>query len=457
MCNFYCDSSKSVYQNPPISNDISKPNIIIVFADDLGYGDLSCYGHPSIHTPRLDQMAQEGIRLTSYYAASCVCTPSRAGLMTGRYPMRIGQPGNLGPNSKGGMSLNERTLATALKSNGYRTAAFGKWHLGAVAGYFPTDRGFDEYYGILYSNDMMPPWVKTERPLHLYRGDQPTKEYPVDQTTLTRRYTDEAIRFIKESGDEPFFLYVPHSMPHLPIYASEDFKGTSKGGDYGDTIEEMDFNMGRILDTVEGLGKSENTLIIFTSDNGPWRNMPPRMYTTEPVEKWHGGTTGSLRGAKATTYEGGYRVPCIIKWTGKIKPRQVNAELINAMDLHTTILDLTDTRYPDKPLDGKNIWPVLTQQNSISPHTYYYYFRSRRLDAVRDKRFKLRLAPPADNWISPEMQTGDEAVQLELFDLVNDPYEQFDVSEDHPTIVNRLRTEIERMATELGAQSFTLE
>lgn len=427
-----------------------KPNILLIFADDLGYGDLSCYGHPTIHTPRLDQMAQEGIKMTSFYAAASVCTPSRAGLLTGRYPLRVGMPGNLGPDSEGGLSLEERTLAEALKGRGYRTAAFGKWHLGAVPGYLPTDRGFDTYLGILYSNDMMPPWVNTERPLHLYRDDQPTEEYPVDQTTLTRRYTDEAISFIKSSGDDPFFIYLPHAMPHLPIYASSEFAGRSEGGRYGDVIEEIDHHVGRLLDALRETGKEENTLVIFTSDNGPWRNLPPRMFNSEPVEKWHGGTTGPLRGAKATSYEGGYRVPCIMRWPGQIPPKQVNAEIATTMDLHATILALTKTEAPDKTLDGKDIWSMLTNEDH-SPHEYYHYFRRKRLDAVRDAEWKLRIAPYADNWVSPEMQTGDEPVQLELFNLKNDPFEQFDVAADHPEVVTRLRAEMKSLAAELGA------
>ena len=441
---------------PPVrqnANDIpiKKPNIVLIFADDLGYGDLSCYGHPSIHTPRLDEMANEGIRLTSFYAAASVCTPSRAALLTGRYPVRVGQPGNFGPDSKSGLSKEERTLAEALKNNGYRTAAFGKWHLGAVPGYLPTDRGFDEYYGILYSNDMMPPWVHTDRPLHLYRNDQPTSEYPVDQTTLTKRYTDEAIRFIRESSNDPFFVYLPHSMPHLPIYASEEFVGSSKGGDYGDVIEEMDYNVGRILHALKEEGKDKNTIVIFTSDNGPWRNMPPRMYTTEPVEKWHGGTTGPLRGAKATSYEGGYRVPCIVRWPDQIPKGQVSAELASTMDMHATLLKMSDTPLPDKPLDGQNIWPLLSSA-SPSPVQYFHYFSGSRLDGVRDREWKIRIAPPADGWNSPELTRGENlAAELELFHLKNDPFEQFDVSNKHPDVVVRLRKEMARMAEELHA------
>lgn len=432
----------------PVSQDT--PNIILIFADDLGYGDLSIYGHPTIHTPRLDDMAREGIKMTSFYAAAPVCTPSRAALLTGRYPLKVGMPGNLGPDSPGGLSREERTLAEALKEQGYRTAAFGKWHLGVVPGFMPTDRGFDEYLGILYSNDMMPPWVNTERPLHLYRNDQPTEELPVDQTTLTRRYTDEAIRFIRESGENPFFIYLPHSMPHMPVYASAEFSGRSKGGRYGDVIEEIDANVGRILDTLKELKKDKNTLVIFTSDNGPWRNMPPRMYNTEPVEKWHGGTTGSLYGAKATTYEGGQRVPAIIRWPGVIPPNQVSAEIATTMDLHTTILDITGASLPEKPLDGKNILSLLKGESG-SPHAYFYYFSGRRLRGVRNAEWKLRIGPFRDGWTSPELATGDEPLMMDLFNMKNDPYEQFNVAEDHPEVFQKLKAELERVAAETGA------
>ena len=240
---------------PPSATPPGPPNIVLIFADDLGYGDLSSYGHPTIHTPRLDRMAQEGIKLTSFYVAAPVCTPSRAALMTGRFPIRLGMPGNQGPDSQGGMPADEQTLAEALKAQGYRTAAFGKWHLGSTPGFFPTDHGFDEYFGLLYSNDMIPPWVNTERPLHLYRNATPTDEQPVDQRTLTKRYTEEAVRVIRDAQGQPFFIYLPHSMPHLPVYASEERTGRSKGGRYGDVIEELDWSTGRFLDVLaeEGL------------------------------------------------------------------------------------------------------------------------------------------------------------------------------------------------------------
>jgi arylsulfatase A-like enzyme len=450
---FFTQSSSIFAKNKNIISNKStdKPNIILIFADDLGFGDLSCYGHPTIHTPRLDKMAQEGIKLTAFYTAASVCTPSRAALLTGRYPLRVGMPGNLGPDSPGGLSLDERTLAEALKGNGYKTAAFGKWHLGAVEGYLPTNRGFDEYLGILYSNDMMPPWVRTKRPLSLYRNNQPV-EHPVDQTTLTHRYTDETIRVIKESGDQPFFVYLPYAMPHLPVYASKAFRGRSAGGRYGDVIEEMDNNVGRILDALKMAGKEENTLVIFTSDNGPWRNMPPRMYTTEPVEKWHGGTTGSLSGAKATSMEGGQRVPCIIRWPNQIEGNQVSAKMVTAMDLHATILDLTGTKKPEKKLDGKNIWALLTK-DAPSPHPYFYYFKGKYLEGIRDAKWKLRIASYEDGWTSPELPSSQKMpVQLRLYHMQNDPFEQFDLAGEYPDVVVRLEREMQRMGDEIGAE-----
>lgn len=433
------------------AKEMGPPNVVIIFADDLGYGDLGCYGHPTIRTPRLDRMAREGIKLTSFYVGASVCTPSRAALLTGRYPLNVGLPGNLGPDSEGGLSLEERTLAEALSGNGYRTAAFGKWHLGAVPGYLPTDRGFDEYFGILYSNDMMPPWVNTERPLHLYRNDASTDEYPVDQTSLTQRYADEAIRFIEADDERPFFVYLPLAMPHLPIFASEPFNDRSAGGPYGDVIEEIDHNVGRILDVLRERKLEDNTLVIFTSDNGPWRNLPPRMIDSAPVEPWHAGSTGPLSGAKATSMEGGYRVPAIIRWPGRIPADQVSSEVLSTMDLHATILGLTETPNPEAPLDGKDAWASLTE-GAPTPHEQFLYFTGRRLDGIRMGDWKLRIAPLADDWRSPELNTGEEAVVLTLHDLGADPYEQFNRAEEHPEIVSRLRAILRKKAEEMGAR-----
>jgi arylsulfatase A-like enzyme len=329
--------------------------------------------------------------------------------------------------------------------------AIGKWHLGSVPGYFPTDHGFDDYLGLPYSNDMMPPWVDTDRPLHLYRGTTPTDEQPVEQSTLTRRYTEEAVRFIRASKDEPFFVYLPHSMPHLPISASPDFSGGSQGGRYADVVEELDWSVGRLLDVLREEGLEERTLVVFTSDNGPWRNMPPRMYETEPVERWDAGTTGALRGAKGTTWEGGLRVPAIARWPGHIPPGQVTAEMATTLDLHATILRLAGVPHPERPLDGHDIWPVLAE-GAPSPRERFYYFMLSQLEAVRDATWKLRIAPLAEEYVSQELQTGDEPVGTLLFNLRSDPYERFDVAEQHPEVVARLRAELVRFAEETGAR-----
>ena len=417
------------------------------YVDDLGYGDLSGYGHPNNETPRLDQLALEGAKMTAFYTAASVCTPSRAALLTGRYPIRFGMESNQGPDSPGGMPADEVLLAEALKEVGYRTAAFGKWHLGSTEGHFPTQHGFDEYFGILYSNDMMPPWVVTERPLHLYRNTEPTDEYPVDQTTITKRYTEEAIRFIQESDGEPFFIYLPHSMPHLPIYASEAFAGTSEGGRYGDVVEELDWSVGAVLDALEAEELTNNTIFIFTSDNGPWNDLPPRMYETEEVEKWHAGTQGPFRGSKATSWDGGHRVPFIIRWPGKIPAGVRSSELATNMDLYPTLLTAAGATIPDdKPIDGKDLMPLLTS-NAPSAHTYFYYFRNNRLEAIRDADWKLNVKP----------LNTDGPVEFLLFDLHEDPYERFNIADTHPDVVQRLHEQMLDFGASVQAVSWPSE
>jgi arylsulfatase A-like enzyme len=298
---------------PPAPRAPTRPNIVILFADDLGYGDLGAYGNPVIKTPNLDKLAAEGAQLTSFYAHPS-CSPSRSALLTGRYPVRPGGvPRVLGPESESGLAATEITIASALKSQGYRTKAIGKWHLGhAKEEFLPTAHGFDEYFGLLYSNDMIRPWVQTDRPLQLYRNNEALAEH-VDQSTLTRRYTAEAVSFIKDSAAQPFFLYVPYAMTHLPLAASEAFKGKSKGGLFGDAVEELDWSAGTILQALRDAGVENNTLVIWTSDNGPWQNLPDRMLQTGPDgldnKAWHVGTPGPFRGSKGSTYEGGVASP----------------------------------------------------------------------------------------------------------------------------------------------------
>jgi len=399
------------------------PNIVLIFVDDMGYGDLGCYGHPLIRTPHLDRMARDGVRLTSFYAAAPVCSPSRAALLTGRYPVRCGMPGNTGPGSKKHLPESEITIANLLKDRGYRTMAIGKWHLGHQRPeVLPTGRGFDAWYGLPYSNDMRKPFVQTDEPLKLYRDTEPI-EYPVNQNTLTERYTEEAVNFIEASGDGPFFLYLAHSMPHLPVSTSEQFQGKSDGGLYGDVIETIDWSVGRIRQALEERGQAKNTLLIFTSDNGPWLDLPDRMLN-EGVERWHGGSPGPLRGAKGSTWEGGMRVPMIACWPEHIPAGTQNAQVASTMDVLPTLAGICGAEIPrDRTLDGCDILPLL-QGEATSPHEFFYYFLDKRLQAVRHGVWKLR--------------REDEDGAAELFHLGRDPGERYNVAEAHPEIVQQL-------------------
>jgi arylsulfatase A-like enzyme len=324
--------------------------------------------------------------------------------------------------------------------------AIGKWHLGHdPVEYMPTSRGFDSYYGLLYSNDMIPPWVKTDKPLKLYRNTEPI-EHPVEQSTLIERYTNEAVKFIRESKEHPFFLYIPHSMPHLPISTSEKFKGRSRSGRYGDVIETLDWSVGRVLETLKSEGLDRQTMVIFTSDNGPWLNLPPRMLQ-KGIEPWHAGSPGPLRGSKGTTYEGGMRVPCIIRWPGRIPVQQISEDMATTMDLHTTLIETAGGRIPsDRILDGNNILPML-EGRSPSPTQAFYYFLSKNLEAVREGKWKLRLSRRARTDLGP-----DEPLTPELFDLDVDPSERYNVAEQHPEIVERLGQKLKKFAMELGAK-----
>ena len=422
-----------------------KPNFVLFFADDMGYGDLNCYGHPTIRTPHLDRMAEEGIRLTSFYATAPFCTPSRAALLTGRYPIRCGQPNNLGPGSKKGLPLSEITLANALKKEGYRTMAIGKWHLGHnPSEYLPTSRGFDSYYGLLYSNDMIRPWVNTDVPMHLYRDTEPIEKHPVDQDTLTERYAEEAVKFIKASKDEPFFLYIPHSMPHLPVRTSEKFRGESRADLYGDVIETIDWSVGRVLETLKEQGLDENTMVIFTSDNGPWLNLPDRMLQ-EGNERWHAGSKGLLRGAKGNTYEGGMRVPGIVRWPGRVPAGQISADIACTMDLFATIVQAAGGKLPsDRKIDGMDIMPLL-EGKARSPRNEFFYCRSRNVEAVREGPWKLRISRHARE----DVGRGDPLTP-ELFHLDRDPAEQYNVADRQPEIVERLKGKLQRLAKELN-------
>jgi arylsulfatase A-like enzyme len=425
------------------SGERSLPNVVIVFLDDVGYGDLGSYGHPTIRTPHMDRMAAEGIKLTGFYAAAPSCSPSRAGLLTGRYPMRAGILWALGPEEENGIQAEEWTLAEALRERGYRTAAVGKWHLGSWPGLLPTEHGFDSFFGLLYSNDMIRPWVNTDRPLELYRDTEPI-EHPVDQATLTRRYTEESVRFIESAaaGDEPFFLYLAHSMAHVPLYRSPEFEGRSAGGKYGDVIEELDWSVGRVRQALERVGVEENTFVFVTSDNGPWAEMPDRMFSEGHIQPWDAGTSGPLRGSKASTWEGGLRVPAIAWWPGRLPAGRSSPDLGTVMDLFPTVAALAGgSAAPDRPFDGRDIMPWL-QGLEASPNELFFYVHPDVVRGVRDRRWKLMVRRPAP----------DAPLRAELYDLESDPYERFDVAPDHPAVVERLRGEMTRFAEESRAR-----
>lgn len=379
------------------------PNIIMIFTDDQGYNDLGSFGSPQIKTPNLDQMAREGMRFTDFYSACSVCSPSRAALMTGCYPPRVGVTRVLFPRDKVGLNPEETTVAENLKSAGYQTACIGKWHMGHLPEFLPTRQGFDFYYGIPYSNDMtidtsakiaVDANFREGMTLAKIRKEKPKKnwvplmrneeiiEYPADQTTLTRRYTEKALQFMThahESGD-PFFLYLPHTMPHIPLFASERFKGKSARGLYGDTIEEIDWSVGQILEKLKELGIDENTLVVYTSDNGPWN-----------LKNGHGGSAYPLRGFKFSTWEGGMRVPCIMRWPGQIPAGMVNDQVCGTIDMMPTFSALAGVELPpDHVIDGHNILPLMKHGASVcSPHEAYYYYKGTNLVAVRQGAWKL--------------------------------------------------------------------
>lgn len=417
---------------------VPPPNIIIILADDLGYGDLGCYGHPTIRTPNLDRMATEGMRFTDFYAAAEVCTPSRAALLTGRYPIRSGMCDYryrvLRRNAAGGLPNTELTLAEALKERGYATGMLGKWHLGNYensAAHFPHRHGFDFYFGLPHSNDMNPttaaPGSATSRldqqpdwwAAPLYRNEQ-LVESPADQTTLTRRYTEEAEKFIHERRGGPFFLYFAHTFPHVPLFASESFKGLSGRGLYGDVVEELDWSVGRLLAALRREGIASNTFVFFTSDNGPWLTQGEA-----------GGTAGLLREGKGSTWEGGMREPAIAWWPGKIGAGVVNHELACTLDLFTTSLKLAGAPLPrDRVIDGVDMSPMLLGTGSGWRDLLFYY-RGERLYAVRKGLFKAHfVTQSAYGPDEPELHNPPL-----LFHLAHDPSERFNVAAEHPSVL----------------------
>lgn len=426
--------------------DSRPPNFVLIFADDLGYGDLGCYGSKN-PTPNLDRMAREGTRFTQFYVAQAVCSASRAALLTGCYPNRVSIQGALPPRSKTALQTNEITLAELLKTRNYKTAVYGKWHLGDHPNHLPPAQGFDDYFGLPYSNDMWPfhpsGAQRTNYPLlPLIKGTNVFELMP-DQTQLTRQYTERAVDFIRQNKNNPFFLYVPHTMPHVPLYISRKHRGKSGQGTYGDMIMEVDWSVGEILKALKRHDLEANTLVVFTSDNGPWL-----------VYGNHAGTAGHLREGKGTVFEGGVRVPCIVRWLGKIPAGRVCNELAASFDLFPTFAKLAGAELPkDRVIDGKDIWPVLT--GGKTPHDVFYYYWAQHLQAVRWGKWKLHFPHP---YPSPDPVGKDgkpgkvltKQIGPALFDLDADPGEKNDVYSKHPAVVKRIEEIAEHAREDLG-------
>ena len=418
----------------------SKPNFILIFCDDMGYGDLGCYGSTVNSTPEIDRMAKEGILFSDFYVTSGVCTPSRASLMTGCYPLRVGMDENdrgywvLFPGDRKGLNPAEITIAEILKEQGYSTACIGKWHLGDQREFLPTRQGFDYYYGIPYSNDMGNNGNddNPNPPLPLMRNET-VIEAPVNQSTITQRYTQEAIAFITRNKDNPFFLYLPHTMVHYPLHSGDMFRGKSANGKYGDAVEEIDWSTGQILNTLHELEIAENTLVMFTSDNGATRS----------------GSNAPLSGGKAGIMEGSMREPFIAWWPGHTGPPATCNELITSMDILPTLAYLSGGSVPsDRIIDGKNIYSLLTaEEGASSPHEVFYYYFMSQLQAVRSGEWKLFLPLEEKQYGWTRKIIKAEA---QLFNLKDDPQEAVNVIDQHPEIVRRLMEYADEARKDIG-------
>ncbi len=424
------------------------PNMVLVFADDLGYADVGVYGAKGFRTPHIDRLADEGVLFTDFYVAQAVCTASRAALLTGSYPQRVGLTGAIGPRARHGISADETTLPEVLKGRGYATAIYGKWHLGHRPPFLPTRHGFDDYYGLPYSNDMWP--FHPERPqdyppLPLIEGEETIETNP-DQSKLTGEYGRRAVAFIEANHGRPFFVYLAHSMPHVPLFASERFRGRTEQGLYGDVVEEIDDTVGRILATLERLELDENTLVIFTSDNGPWLSYGN-----------HAGSAAPLREGKGTSFEGGVRVPFVARWPGRIPKGAVVREPAMTIDVLPTLAGLVGAPLPARPIDGKDIRPLLLgEPGASSPHEALFFWWNRHLEAVRSGRWKLHFPHDYRSLDGPAGSDGipskyiQRSIGLSLFDLDADRSETTDVAEEHPDVVKRLEALAEEARIELG-------
>jgi len=442
------------------------PNIVIILTDDQGYADVGVFGARGFTTPNLDRLASQGCVYRNFHVAQPVCSASRCGLLTGCYPNRLGIHGALGPRSKVGISSQETTLAELLKQRGYATAIFGKWHLGDSEQFLPLQHGFNEYFGLPYSNDM---WPLHPDYVNLPPNDEKRKRgFPdlvmfegnkvvipqvthADQNQLTTWYTERAVRFIENNKERPFFVYLAHNMPHVPLHVSDKFRGKTRRGLYGDVIEEIDWSVGEVMQALRRTGVETNTWVIFTSDNGPWLSYGD-----------HAGSAFPLREGKATCWEGGTRVPCVMRWPGRIPAGTETWQMLMTIDLFPTIAKLIGAPLPERPIDGLDVWPIISRKpGAKNPHAaYWFYYEVNQLQAIisGDGRWKLQLphtyhtlaGGPGGIGGRPVPYQSRKVEQPELYDLVNDMPEGIDLAAKHPEIVSRLQTEAEAARQELG-------
>jgi len=454
------------FAQKPKPSEIKPPNIVIIFIDDMGYGDIGCFGASQYTTPNIDRMAASGMRFSNFYAAQAVCSASRAGLLTGCYSNRVGIVGALMPYDSIGINGDEELLSELLGRKGYRNCIVGKWHLGHHLPFLPLQNGFHEFFGLPYSNDMWPvdydgvQATKTKAPeklvypqLPLMKGNEKIREIKTleDQSLLTTSYTGYAIDFINRNSKNPFFLYLAHSMPHVPLAVSEKFKGKSKQGLYGDVIMEIDWSVGEIMKALEKNGLTRNTLVIFTSDNGPWLNFGN-----------HAGSAGGLREGKGCSWEGGQRVPCIMAWPGSIPGGTICSNMASTIDILPTLCNITGADLPRKKIDGINILSLLKGNFDTNPRdVFFYYYGNNSLENVRKGQWKLvlphefrsyeGLLPGKDGWPG---QYANRKTDYALYDLRRDPGERYDVKELYPAVVEDLKNLAEQMRQDLGDENY---
>jgi arylsulfatase A-like enzyme len=460
VCFLAITSFRPINKTKPI-DEKPTPNVIIILMDDMGFGDMECYGGFPYHTPNINRLANEGMRFTNFYVGQAVCTASRSALLTGCYPTRIGISGAINDRSPIALNPDEETIAEVLKARGYKTGMVGKWHLGCRVPFLPLENGFDEYLGLPYSNDMWPvdydgkpldtsSYRGKYPPLPLIEGDKPIRIIKTldDQAELTTIYTERAVSFIQKNKNKPFFLYLAHSMPHVPIAVSSKFKNKSGAGLYGDVMEEVDWSVGQVMKALDENGLTKNTIVIFTSDNGPWLTFGN-----------HAGSTGGLREGKGTAWDGGLKVPCIMRWPGKIKAGSICNSLSATMDLMPTLVDICKAKMPSKKIDGVDILPLLLQEPNANPReNFVYYYDKKSLKAVRKEQWKLVFPCISQTYGKPGAigangfpgKYSTDSVHLALYDLRTDPGEDRDVKEMHPDIVKELTDIANKYRRELG-------